>query len=154
MSLPILTVPNPFLKERSEDITKEQLLSQEMQEFFDLMIETMAIEDGVGLAAPQVGKHWRVIVVLRNGAPEVFINPEITKRSLRKSKNEEGCLSVPGFTGIVQRPRAIKLKALDRNGQEILIETDDFDAIIFQHEIDHLDGILFTDRTSKLNPIN
>ncbi len=152
MTLPIITTPDPFLKERSKEITLEQLQSKEMQEFFDVMIETMIAEEGIGLAAPQVGKHWRVIVVTWEGKPQVFVNPEITKRSLRKVKNEEGCLSVPGLTGIVQRPRAITLKALNRNGDEITIETDTFEAIIFQHEIDHIDGILFIDRTSKIIP--
>ena len=154
MTLPIITTPNPFLKERSQEITTKQLQSIEMQEFFDVMIETMKVEEGIGLAAPQVGKHWRVIIVTWEGKPTVFVNPEITKRSLRKIKNEEGCLSVPTLTGIVQRPRAITLKALDRDGNKVTIETDTFEAIIFQHEIDHIDGILFTDRASKLIPLD
>ena len=153
MILPVITTPDPFLKERSKEITKEQLQSKEIQEFCDTMIETMKVECGIGLAAPQIGKHWRIIAVTRDGVPEIFANPEITKRSLRKVKNEEGCLSVPTLTGIVQRPRAITLKALDRNGEDMTIETDTFDAIIFQHEIDHLDGILFTDRAQKIMPI-
>lgn len=151
-TLPIVKTPDPLLKERSKEITIEQLQSKEMQEFLDVMIETMIVEDGIGLAAPQVGKSWRIIVVTRNNAPEVFINPEITQRSLRKVKVEEGCLSVPGLTGMVQRHRGITLKALNRNGNEITVETDDFTSVIFQHEIDHLDGILFTDRASKLIP--
>lgn len=153
MTLKIITTPDPFLKERSEKVTIEQLQSEEMQNFLDQMIETMKIEDGIGLAAPQIGKHWRIIIVTRNGMPEVFVNPEITKRSLRKVKVEEGCLSVPGLTGMVQRNRGITLKALNRDGNEIILETEDFDSVIFQHEIDHLDGILFIDRASKLIPM-
>lgn len=152
-TLPIITVPDPFLKDRSQELTKEELQNQDMQAFFDMMIETMIAEDGIGLAAPQVGKHWRVIIVTRHGKPGVFINPVITKRSLRKVKIEEGCLSVPGINGIVQRHKGITLEALDRHGEPIIIETDDFDAVIFQHEIDHLDGILFIDRAIKLIPL-
>ncbi|MBU4315555.1 peptide deformylase [Patescibacteria group bacterium] len=153
MKLEVLTMPNNFLREVSQEITQEQLKQKDVQNFFDNMIDTMFTDNGVGIAAPQVGKHWRVIVVTRDNGPEIFVNPEITRKSFKKVKGEEGCLSVPESLGIVQRYKSISVKALDRNGKKIKINTDEFDSIIFQHEIDHLDGILFIDRAKKIYPI-
>ncbi|KKR89346.1 MAG: Peptide deformylase [Candidatus Uhrbacteria bacterium GW2011_GWE2_41_1153] len=133
MKLKVLTIPNELLREVSKEIKKEQLQDKDLQKLFDDMIETMKAEDGVGIAAPQIGQQIRAIVVTLENGPEIYINPEITKRSLRKQKGEEGCLSVPELRGIVERYQSICIK-----------------AIIFQHEIDHLDGILFIDRAKNV----
>lgn len=150
MKLQVLTTPNEKLREVSKEIKKEQLSDKDLQKLFDNLIETMQKEDGVGIAAPQVGKQIRAIVVTRATGPEIYINPEITRRSLRKQKGEEGCLSVPNLRGIVERYRSVSIKALDRNGNPLSIDASDLDAVIFQHEIDHLDGILFIDRAKNI----
>lgn len=153
MKLQVLTIPSELLREVSKEIKKEDLQNKEMQELFDNMIETMHAEDGVGIAAPQVGKQIRAIVVTLENGPDIYINPEITRRSLRKQKGEEGCLSVPGLTGIVERYRSVSVKALDRNGNKVCLDLSDLPAVIFQHEIDHLDGILFIDRAKNVYEI-
>lgn len=150
MTLEILTNPNPILRERSREISIAEIKTDAMQKFFADLIKTMRVEDGVGIAAPQVGKNIRVIVVSTKTGPAVFVNPEITFRSIKKIKGEEGCLSVPGIYGIVERFKEIKVTALDKNGNEIIPDTDGFMSIVFQHEIDHIDGILFIDRAKKL----
>ncbi|PIX62093.1 peptide deformylase [Candidatus Uhrbacteria bacterium CG10_big_fil_rev_8_21_14_0_10_41_26] len=150
MIFEVLTTPNPKLRERSREVLVNEIKTPEMQKFFDDLVETMKVEDGIGIAAPQVGNNIRVIIVLTKKGPEVFINPEITFRSIKKVKEEEGCLSVPGVYGIVERCKEVRVSALDRNGNKIQPDTKGFMSIIFQHEIDHLDGILFIDRAKKI----
>jgi len=151
-SLPLVQVPEESLRQKSREVTREELASEKIQTFIDDMVITMEVEGGVGLAAVQVGEHLRIIVVqtARNSV-EAFINPEITDRSHRKVKSEEACLSIPGVVGIVQRHKSISMKALNRDGEEVVFEDiNNFNAIVFQHEIDHLDGILFIDRAKKI----
>ena len=110
------------------------------------MIETMYHENGVGLAAPQVGILKRIFVVdIQDGfGPRVFINPEITEQK-GKEMGAEGCLSLPGVTGEVERAHSIIVKALNENGEEFTLEAEGFLARAIQHENDHLNGVLFTD---------
>ncbi|MBT4857360.1 peptide deformylase [Candidatus Uhrbacteria bacterium] len=151
-SLPLVQVPADSLRTKSREITREELTSAKIQTLIDDMAETMDVEGGVGLAAPQIGEHLRIIVVARKTGTEAYINPEITQRSLRKMKSEEACLSIPGVVGIVQRHKVVSIKALDRNGAEVLIpDLGGFMSVVFQHEIDHLDGILFIDRAKKIS---
>ena len=113
------------------------------------MIDTMYQEDGVGLAAPQVGVSKRIIVVspnARRGEERVYINPEIIESSPEKEIGLEGCLSLPGISCEVQRSKKIKFKALDLNGVEQAEELLNFPARVIQHEIDHLNGVLIIDR--------
>ncbi|MBM3204785.1 peptide deformylase [Candidatus Uhrbacteria bacterium] len=147
--LTILTDPNPSLRERSRALSVEEITTPEFQKFLDALIVTM-MKDGVGIAAPQVGKNVRAIVVLMPKGPECFINPEITKKSEGMVDSEEGCLSVPGKFGIVSRHKKVTIKAVNRHGRRIEFEAKNFPAIIFQHEIDHLDGILFIDKATKI----
>jgi len=151
-SLPLVQIPEETLRQKSREVTREELSSEKIQKFIDDMMTTMDIEGGVGLAAPQVGEHLRIIVVQTGrDKVEAFINPEITDRSHRKVKSEEACLSIPGVVGIVQRHKSISMKALNRDGEEVIFkDINDFNAIVFQHEIDHLDGILFIDRAKKI----
>lgn len=113
------------------------------------MVETMHHEDGVGLAAPQVGVLKRAVVI-DGGEGEIIklINPVITAVEGKQS-DEEGCLSLPGRSGIVARPQKVTVKALNENGEEIIITGEDLIARAFCHEIDHLDGILFIDKVEK-----
>ncbi|MFH1253020.1 MAG: peptide deformylase [Candidatus Uhrbacteria bacterium] len=147
--LPILTNPNPTLRKVSKPVKSAEILRPEFQKFLDEMIETMK-RDGVGLAAPQVGILERAIIVKTKTGPEAFINPKIISASLRLAEGEEGCLSVPGVWGIVKRHTKVKIKAFNRRGEKVLIKASDLEAVIFQHEIDHLDGILFIDKVEKI----
>lgn len=148
-NLPIITVPNEHLRQKSQEVPAAKISSPEIQALVDNLIETMREEKGVGIAAPQVDKSLRVIIAEHNGSPEVFINPELTSLSWSKIDSEEGCLSVPGINGIVRRHRSATFLAYDRKGQEINLKVAGFFCIILQHEIDHLNGILFTDRVVR-----
>ena len=154
MLLNILKDPNPILRQVALDVSKEEI--KNLQPLLSDLKETMIASDGVGIAAPQVNVSKRIIVVEMQGQPTAFINPQIVGRSLRKVNGEEGCLSVPGIYGIVKRHKAVRMHALNEEGQPVELNLKDLPAIIFQHEIDHLDGVLFIDRvirytgTSKL----
>lgn len=117
------------------------------QKFVDDMVETMKKEDGVGLAAPQVGVSKRLVVAGDGKEYYVVINPKIVGRSVRTETEVEGCLSLPGLQGRIQRNMKIIVKGLDRYGEPFEIMATGLLARVFQHEIDHLDGILYIDRT-------
>lgn len=148
--LTVLHNPNPELRVVSQPVASEDVLSKRMQDLINNLIETMAEENGVGIAAPQVGTHERVIIVETPTGIQAFINPEIVSRSIRQVNSIEGCLSVPGMSGVVKRHSSVKVKALNRLGEELTMKANGLTAIIFQHEIDHLDGVLFIDRATKL----
>jgi peptide deformylase len=112
------------------------------------MFDTMYASDGVGLAAPQVGILKRIAVVDEGNGPITLINPEIIE-SEGCELDKEGCLSLPGKQGMVERPKKVKVKALDINGEEFILEGEDLLARAICHELDHLDGILFTDKVVK-----
>lgn len=150
--LKILEVPNPLLKQRSKPVEE---ITPEIQKTLDDMLETMYQANGVGLAAPQVGILKRMLVIDAAGKDEepnpVFvINPEITKKSEELQECEEGCLSVPDQYAKVVRPAAITVEYLNKNGEKVVADLDGFMAVVFQHEIDHLDGILYVDHLSSL----
>ncbi len=147
--LDILTIPDERLKRKArpvEDITA-------VQSFIDDLLETMYhTDDGIGLAATQVGSTHSILVIdlsPERDHPQVLINPEIVAAE-GECKGEEGCLSIPGYRAKVSRSEKVKVAALDRNGKPFEIETDEFLAIVLQHEMDHLEGIVFTDHLSKL----
>jgi peptide deformylase len=146
MKLPILTDGDPILRKSS--ITVPQI-TEETKKLIADMSETMLSENGVGLAAPQIGRNIRIITILTKDGVQAYINPRITWRSLWKEKGEEGCLSIPGYFDYVRRNKKIKMTALDTNGKELHIKAVGLFARVIQHEIDHLDGILFTDYISK-----
>ena len=138
---------------RKTAVTVEQF-DDRLQIFIDEMIETMVVEDGVGLAANQVGEPLRVAVIDTTGGEEppiVLINPEITERSDEIVETDEGCLSLPGISLPVKRPAEVTVTALDRNGQPFTISNaGGLLARALQHETDHLNGILFIDHVSSL----
>ena|SRR3989338_191810 len=151
MILPIVKHPTPSLHKPSVEITTEELLLPETQSFIDDLVESLKAEkNGVGIAAPQVGINKRIIVVDHGGKRMIYVNPRITSTSSQKVESEEGCLSVPGVWGVVERFKKVHVKALSRDGKKVELKAAGFDAIIFQHEIDHLDGILFIDRATHL----
>jgi peptide deformylase len=136
---------SPILREKALPVNK---VDEEIRELIQNMIETMYAEGGVGLAAPQVGVSKRIIVLdTEEKGVIVFINPVIIKRE-GESKEEEGCLSVPGIYSTVRRSSIITVEAMDLNEKKIQITQEGFLAIVLQHEIDHLDGYLFIDRLS------
>ncbi len=158
----IVTVPAPVLRRKAQKVTK---FDDKLQTLIDDMVETMREAPGVGLAAPQVGVAERVIVVeyYENEEDEeseddteapkrlyVLVNPEITRTSPEKVFGAEGCLSIPGMLGDVERFEAITVKGQNRFGQPVTLKLKDWTARIFQHEIDHLEGVLFTDLATKV----
>lgn len=149
MTLSILTNPNPLLRRVSAPVTSEDLASKETQAFIDDLEVAMVEHDGVGLASPQVGVAKRIIATNAHGKTQAFINPEIIEKSFRTERSEEGCLSVPGVFGFVKRHKSITVKALTRDGKEVTLKLSDLAAFVFQHEIDHLNGILFIDKVEK-----
>ncbi|MBI3313046.1 MAG: peptide deformylase [Candidatus Omnitrophica bacterium] len=137
--------PDPVLQKKAELLTD---FGMEMQKFFDDMIETMHIEDGVGLAAPQVGISKRILIAcptVKEGEEYVIVNPEILDAKGQET-GMEGCLSLPGISGEVPRAKKIRLRFQDRDGKSHEVEIRDFFARIIQHEVDHLNGILLIDR--------
>lgn len=143
-NLPILTYPNPALRKKAQPVADPK--DPKIRELIFDMLETMEKNNGMGLAAPQVGKSMRLCVVKFDRKTYVLINPEIKSRSIRTEFFEEGCLSFPGQFMPIKRAKKIKVIALDRKGEKIEIKADGMLARAFQHEIDHLDGILFIDR--------
>ena len=149
----VLQFPDRRLKQVSEPVAR---VTDEIRELARDMLEVMYDEPGIGLAAPQVGAPIRLIVVdvqwteegnERN--PRVLVNPEVVRAEGTLVWNE-GCLSVPDFQAEVERAERVRLRATDLDGNPVEIETSGLEAVCFQHEIDHLDGILFIDRISRL----
>ena len=151
----IVLIPDAVLHRKARKITE---INQQTQVLIDDMIETLRKAPGVGLAAPQVGISERLIVVEYGDDEDedaplklyVVINPEIIKTSTEMIKDVEACLSVPGMAGTVERYEAVVVKGLNRHGQPVRIKAEGWLARIFQHEIDHLDGIVFTDKAEKI----
>ena len=171
----IVTAPNPVLREKAKRVKS---ITPELQRLIDDMVETMRLAPGVGLAAPQVGVSQRVIVVEvaegsedgggersateasaepvgESAAPRptklyALVNPEITRHSGELEPGTEGCLSIPGYLGEVERFSWATVKAQDRHGKPFKLKVRGWPARVFQHEIDHLDGVLFIDRAKRL----
>jgi len=145
----IVREPSTVLRARARDLSVEETASQRTKNLVADMLRVMNEENGVGIAAPQVGVSLRVIIVETPSGPRAFVNPKIIRRSWRTSLSEEGCLSVPGVFGLVKRHRAVTVRAMTPVGKQETIKTDGLLSIIFQHEIDHLDGVLFIDKVVK-----
>ena len=138
----VLQDPNPKLRKKSRPVTE---ITPHIHELLDDMLETMREDEGVGLAAPQVGVLRRVVVIEIEDKVYELINPEIIS-SEGEQTGREACLSVEDRMGIVTRPKKVTVKALDRNGNEQIIEGEDLLARCLCHELDHLDGILYIDK--------
>ncbi|MBL4764070.1 MAG: peptide deformylase [Colwellia sp.] len=148
--LTVLRFPDPRLKTKASPVAK---ITEATSIIIDDMLATMYEEKGVGLAATQVDIHQRIVVidVSESGdQPLVLINPEIIAKSNETLVNEEGCLSVPGVYAKVDRHTTCTVKALDRHGKEFTLDGEELLSICIQHELDHLNGILFVDYLSPL----
>jgi peptide deformylase len=144
---------DPVLREPSEEVTE---LDEEVRILVEDMLETMYLAEGIGLAAPQVGISRRVIVVdVRDEeeggmGPVALINPRVVEFSRKKEKAPEGCLSIPGMEEVVERPDTVTVEGLDPDGDQVTLTVSGLPSRALQHEIDHLDGVLFIDRISPL----
>ena len=158
---PILTVGDPLLRMPARRLTVEELQRSSTQSLIDDLVETMIHANGAGLAAPQVGWPVQVAAVCVQDNPRypykpnipltIFVNPVITARSEDRAWINEGCLSVPGWRGEVSRLMEVSVEALDRHGQKITFDVSGLTAATYQHEFDHLNGILYTSRLAHKN---
>lgn len=160
----VIKMGHPTLREKAKPFTKKEILSKETKILLDDMFETMKAEDGIGLAAPQINVPKQLAII---GIPDdnprypdapnyellIVFNPVITVLDETQQGFWEGCLSVPGLRGFVERPSKIRVDYLDEKAKEKSLEVSEFVATVFQHEIDHLLGVLYIDRikdTKKL----
>ena len=151
-NLQIITVPNPLLKEKSEDVKEfNQNLKNTIRNMYDTLYSS---GNGIGLAAPQVGIMKRIVVIdikeKDKPNPITFINPKIVKKSKETFVNEEGCLSIPDFFANVERYKEVEVQWLNENGDLKSANYNGLMSICIQHEIDHLNGVLFIDHISKI----
>ncbi|MFA6422561.1 MAG: peptide deformylase [Candidatus Buchananbacteria bacterium] len=151
--LKIITIPDPILRKKSAQLLIREIKSKEIQELIPEMIKTMHKSDGVGLAAPQIGKSIRLVVIRHKDGDLVIFNPKFLRKSLAKEMGEEGCLSVPLKYGMVKRHKKIILKYIDQNGEQKKITAEGLLARVIQHEADHLDGILFIDKAIDITEL-
>lgn len=152
----IVTLPDPVLRRKARKVTE---VNKDTQALIDDMVETMRQAPGVGLAAPQVNVSERIIVVEYDENDQVedspkklyvFLNPEITPITENKEMGIEACLSIPGLAGEVERFTDIQVKGLNRRGKPAKLKASGWLARIFQHEVDHIDGVVFTDRAVRV----
>ncbi|MBI4215393.1 MAG: peptide deformylase [Parcubacteria group bacterium] len=145
--LKIILHPNEILREKAAPIADP--LNHDIQNLIREMSQTMIERKGVGLAAPQVGVSKRVVIIATSDGPLPLINPEILKFSKKSSIQEEGCLSIPNVWGTVKRPYSIEVQAISYKGESLRFNANGLFARVIQHEIDHLDGVLFIDKVIK-----
>ena len=139
---PIRIVPDPLLRQKSKRVRN---IDGSIQQLIGNMLETMHAAPGVGLAAPQVGVPLRVIVIGIPGEEDIaLINPQIVRRTGERTVNE-GCLSIPGYIGEIKRAESVGVKGRNQNGKEIRLKASGFLAQVLEHEIDHLNGVLYID---------
>jgi peptide deformylase len=149
---PILTIPHPVLRKKAKPIER---VDADLRRLMDDMLATMYDAPGIGLAAPQIGISRRLIVMdpAKDEAPKspiVMVNPEILSRSEEMRMHEEGCLSIPDFTAEIERPAKTLVAYIDREGKKREAELEGIWSTLVQHEIDHLNGVLFIDYLSRL----
>ncbi|CAQ82549.1 MULTISPECIES: peptide deformylase [Photorhabdus] len=148
-TLEILTIPDERLRQKCVEVTNVEAIQGLIDDMLDTMYST---DNGIGLAAPQVGRKEAVIIIdisATRDEPLILVNPKIVEKD-RSVIGQEGCLSVPGYYADVERFEKVKVEALNRHGETITVESEDFLAIVMQHEIDHLHGKIFIDYLSPL----
>lgn len=148
--LNIIKAGDPVLKATAKPVTK---VNKHIKKLLDDMAETMYAAEGVGLAAPQVNESLQLIVLDDGNGLIELINPEILEKSDETNVDTEGCLSIPGYYGKVERASKIKVRSLTRHGKTVIYEPEGFLARIFQHEIDHLYGQLFIEKATDLQKV-
>ncbi len=156
MALKIIEIGHPVLREVATELSQEQLASEEVQTFIDELINTRKQANGAGIAANQVAKAWRIFVVEIANNPRypykpeypltVLVNPKVELLSDERYDSYEGCLSIPNLRGSLKRCPEVHVSGLDRHGNEVSFDVRGITAGTFQHEMDHLEGILFPDR--------
>lgn len=145
MILPIITYPNNILRQKAEKIKNPK--DKEIKELILDMLETMEKSgNALGLAAPQVGKSIRLCIIKLDGKTHILINPKVSRKSWKKEILEEGCLSFPGKFIPIKRSKKVTVKAMDKNGNKLTIKAEGLLSRAMQHEIEHLEGILFIDK--------
>lgn len=147
----IVKIPNKILRRKATLVSAEEIKSGSAKELISAMREDMKKNNGVGLAANQVGSELSIFVIDQelaktNNVSDVFINPEITEHFKEEDEMEEGCLSIPEYYAPVKRAKKIKIKALDENGKKIKFKARGFLARVLQHETDHLNGVIIKDK--------
>lgn len=145
-TLKIITLPNPVLRKKAKEINLKEIKARDFSRLVSSMEKTMLATDGAGLAAPQIGQSIRLAIINSKDGPICLINPKIIKKSWAGELGQEGCLSIPGIFGQVKRHKKITLIYYNRAGKKIKQEAQGLMARVMQHEIDHLDGILFIDK--------
>lgn len=148
----IVLLGDPILREEAEEV---EVFDDSVRALVRDMFETMYHAEGIGLAAPQIGVRKRVLVIdlRRDDQPDALValvNPRVAWTSDRTEREAEGCLSIPGIEEVVERPAAVRVEGFDPDGKEVVVEAEDLFSRALQHEIDHLDGILFLDRITPL----
>lgn len=149
--LPIISLPNPDLRKKTALVRPEEIATPAFQAFLEDMTKTMFEADGVGLAANQVAVSKQVTVISTKDGPLALINPVVTRMAKKTERGEEGCLSVPGVWGQVDRSVEVDVEALGRDAQPLKFTAKGFFARVIQHETDHLNGILFVDRAVEVH---
>jgi len=162
-SLKIIEFGNPLLRQKAKAVTKEELSDKKLKDFLKRMATTMDSEEGIGLAAPQVGVSKTIFLMhmhptksrpkLKEQGVVVVVNPKIAGYSKEKQEDWEGCLSLPNVYGKVLRSKTIKVSYEDENGHKVKRELANLEARIFQHEYDHVNGILFVDRMKDMSSL-
>jgi peptide deformylase len=148
--LPIRVLPDPVLRRKSKRVS---IIDGSIQKLIDNMLETLHYVGGVGLAAPQVGTPLRVIIIsIPEGEEIALINPRLVRKRGERLVNE-GCLSVPGYVGEIKRAESVTVKGRDRKGKDIQIEADGLLAQALEHEINHLDGMLYVDCLESMDKL-
>lgn len=151
--LSLVYYPDPVLRQKAQPI---QQITDEVRAVAMRMIQIMHEAPGVGLAAPQVGLSWRLFVARPGGEADrdyVFINPVLKDPTRELSDYDEGCLSLPNITAPIRRPKGVTIEALDLDGNPVRIRSDEFPARVWQHEFDHLEGVLILDRMAQIDRV-
>lgn len=147
--LKIVKNGDPVLKMIAQELDPAMIKTAKIQQLIFDMVETMYAAKGVGIAAPQIGESLRLFIAESSSGPIALINPIFSNISLKKSNDDEGCLSVPGHFDRVKRSKHVDVEALNMHGDKIKFSADNFFAIVLQHEMDHLNGLLFIDRVEE-----
>lgn len=148
--LKIITQPNPILRKKSSELSLKEISSREFKRLVLSMKKTLIKTAGMGLAAPQIGKNIRLAVINSQDGACCLINPKIIKKSWARELEQEGCLSIPGVFGKVKRHKKITLIYHNQGGKKIKLTAQGLLARVMQHEIDHLNGILFIDKAVEI----
>ena len=162
--LPIATIGDPVLRKENRQLTRQEIESPQTQSLIRDLVATMHDAEGIGIAAPQIAVSRRVAIIELASTSErypdmgefpltVFINPKVTVLDEQPQNYWEGCLSVPGMRGLVTRPGKVRVDYLNEQGHPCTLEASGFPATVVQHELDHLDGVLFTDRMDDMTKL-